>query len=102
MILLVHEYKKFQFQPQVDVEKALQLGEDDLICSVLTFEIVDMSNLGVPFKTTHEIHFSILQHLIQVCLWLRSLVVSIQASTSMLGLLFATLKFECRVSNSYY
>ncbi len=60
MTTLVHEYKEFQFQPQVNVEKALQLGEDNLLCSVLTLEIVDMSNLSVLFKIMHKIHLSIL------------------------------------------
>lgn len=36
-----------------------------LLYNVSTLEIVDMSNSSVHFRVVHEIHFSILQHLIQ-------------------------------------
>jgi hypothetical protein len=67
--LLVRDNKEFKFQLQVDdfLEKGLQLGEDDLLCNLSTLETMDMFNLGVPFGIVHEIHLSILQHLIYQC-----------------------------------
>jgi hypothetical protein len=62
---------------------------------VSILEIVGMSNSSVPFRTGHEIHRSILQHFYQGCSRLGNLIMNIQASIVMFGLLFVDLKFVC-------
>jgi hypothetical protein len=61
-----------------------------------------MSVLGVPFKTLQEIQLLILQHLIQGCSLIGNVIVNIMASTSMLGLFCADLKFVNSISFYYY
>jgi hypothetical protein len=75
----------------------MQLREDDLLCNLSTLVTVDMFNSCVPFIIAHKIHLSILHHFFQRCSWLRSLVVSILASTCMFGLLCVNLKKLCSV-----
>lgn len=60
---------------------------------------MDMSILGVLFKTLHEIQLLILQHLIQRCFLIGNVIVNIMASTSMLGLFCVDLKFVSNIFN---
>jgi hypothetical protein len=73
-----------------------------LLCNVSILEIVGMSNSSVPFRTGHEIHRSILQHFYQGCSRLGNLIMNIQASIVMFGLLFVDLKFVCWIFVSHY